>query len=124
MSWFFLNLSTGIAWGMILFLIGAGFSLTLGTMGILNLTHGAFFVIGGFVGYTLVKAGVNFWLAALIAATAAGLVGLAIERTGLSRLYKKLDPQMLLTLGCVSIIGNLALWWGGSVPQFITPPSF
>ena len=75
-----LNLLNGIAFGMILFLLSMGFSLTLGVMGILNLTHGAFFVAGGFLGLSAVHLIGNFWLSALLGGIAAGLIGLFVER--------------------------------------------
>ena len=118
----FIHILNGISFGMILFLIAIGLSITLGVMGILNLAHGALFMIGGFVGYTLVTHGVNFWLAVLIGGVGAGLVGLIAERVFLSRLYKQFDNQVLLTLGLVYIIQNLSLWiYGGAAKSFSAP---
>jgi len=112
----------GISFGMILFLLSMGLSLTLGSMGILNLTHGSFFMVGGFVGWTLVSVGGNFWIAALVGGVIAGFIGLVIERVFLHRLYKLLDDQVLLTMGLVSILGNIALWiYGGHARVIGTP---
>jgi branched-chain amino acid transport system permease protein len=118
-----INLLNGISFGMILFLLAMGLSITLGVMGILNLAHGALFMIGGFIALSTVNAGGNFWLAIMLGSIGAGIFGLIIERLFLSRLYQQLDNQVLLTLGLVYIIGNVALWiYGGRVQLFDTPP--
>jgi len=124
MEQLFLNLLNGIAFGMILFLLAMGFSLTLGVMGILNLTHGAFFVAGGFLGLSALNAIGNFWLAALLGGIAAGLIGLFIERIFISRLYNQLDDQVLLTLGLVYIFTNITLWIYGGHGRMTAPPHF
>ena len=81
-----LNLLNGISFGMVLFLLAAGLSLTLGVMGILNLAHGSLFMIGDFVGFFVFSGGGSFWVAALLAGAIAGLVGLVLEKAFLSRL--------------------------------------
>lgn len=117
------NTLNGISFGMILFLLATGLSLTLGVMGILNLAHGALFMAGAFVGWAVVTGGGNFWLAALLGGIIAGLIGLVIERAFLRRLYKLLDDQVLLTLGFVYILGNLCLWIYGGHGRVAPPPS-
>ncbi len=117
------NSLNGISFGMILFLLATGLSLTLGVMGILNLTHGALFMVGGFVGWTVVTMGGNFWLAALLGGITSGLIGLMIERAFLQRLYKLLDEQVLLTLGLIYILGNVILWIYGGHGRVAATPS-
>ena len=118
------NFLNGISFGMILFLLATGLSLTLGVMGILNLAHGALFMAGAFVGWTVATMGGNFWLAALLGGITAGLIGLVIERAFLQRLYKLLDDQVLLTLGLVYILGNIALWIYGGHGRVANTPSY
>jgi branched-chain amino acid transport system permease protein len=118
-----INLLNGVSFGMVLFLLSMGLSITLGIMGILNLAHGSLFMIGGFVGVSVVHAGGGFWLAIVVGSLGAAAAGLLIERVFLERLYKQLDNQVLLTLGLVYIIGNAALWiYGGRVQMFDPPP--
>ena len=118
-----INLLNGVSFGMILFLLAMGLSITLGVMGILNLAHGSLFMIGGFIGVSVVNSGGDFWLAIIAGSIGAAIVGLIIERLFLRRLYKQLDSQVLLTLGLVYIIGNIALWiYGGRVQIFDPPP--
>jgi branched-chain amino acid transport system permease protein len=68
--------------------------------------------------------GGNFWLAALLGGITAGLIGLVMERAFLRRLYKQLDDQVLLTLGLVYILGNIALWIYGGHGRVAPPPPF
>ena len=115
------SLLNGISFGAVLFLLAAGLSLILGLMGIFNLAHGALYMLGAYVGWTIaVKLGLSFWLAALVGGLAAGLVGVLMERGFLSRLYKKYNEQVLLTLGFVYIAENTVRWiWGSALrPPF------
>jgi branched-chain amino acid transport system permease protein len=120
------TLVNGIAYGMILFLIACGFSLIFGVMGILNLAHGALYMLGAYFGLTLAILGYKgyFLLAALIGALGAGLMGIFWERIFLSRLYKQLPEQVLLTLGLIYIFSNLVLWVYGPMAKMGTPPAF
>jgi branched-chain amino acid transport system permease protein len=114
----------GISYGMILFLIASGFSLIVGVMGILNLAHGILYVLGAYIGLAVVNYTDNFILAVLSAAIGIGLIGLLIERVFLSRLYKQLNEQVLLTLGLVYIFANVVVWiWGGQ-GQTASPPDW
>ena len=118
------NLLNGLSFAAVLFLLAAGLSVIQGLMGILNLAHGAFFMVGAYVGLTLAKWGWSFPLACLCGSLAAALVGLVIERGFLQRLYKQENAQVLLTLGFVYIIINLIQWiWGGRPGIPYVPPS-
>ena len=90
----FLN---GVSYGMVLFLVASGLSLTLGLMGIVNLAHGVVFILGGFVGLAVAKGTGSFLLAILAGAAASGIAGLIIERGFLRFLYKQDLPQVLVT---------------------------
>jgi branched-chain amino acid transport system permease protein len=116
------NLLNGISYGMILFIIASGLSLVFGVMGILNLSHGALYALGAYIGLTLGKQGSNFFLAALAAGTAVGLLGLVLERLFLGRLYKQEKEQVLLTLGLVYIFWNMILWIWGPGPKIGMAP--
>lgn len=111
---FIINLLNGISFGSVLFLMASGLSIIFGLMGILNLSHGALYMVGAYVGWTIaVKYGLNFGLAVLAGGLTAGAFGLFIEQGFLRRLYKQLNEQVLLTFGFVYILTNLCLWiWG------------
>jgi len=117
-----LNLLNGISFGMVLFLLAAGLSLTLGVMGILNLAHGSLFMIGAFVGFFVFSGGGSFWVAALLAGAIAGLVGLVLEKAFLGRLHNLFDAQAMLLVGVVYILGNLGLWIFGPQNRLASPP--
>jgi branched-chain amino acid transport system permease protein len=109
------NLLNGISYGMVLFLAGAGMSVVMGVMGITNLAHGALYMVGGYVGWTIaIHYGLSFWLGVLLGGLVSGLCGLIIERGFLRHLYKQPNEQVLLTFGFVYILTNLCIWiWGG-----------
>ena len=67
MQWQFWIIQTlnSVAFGGLLFLLSSGFSLIFGLMRIPNLAHGAFFMLGAYFGYTLLRMNFNFWLAAI-----------------------------------------------------------
>ena len=120
-----LNILNGISYGAILFLVASGLSLIFGVMGVLNLSHGAIYMMGGFVGWTLaVSNGMNFWLAVLAGGVTGGLLGLLIDRFFLRHLYRQVNEQVLLTFGFIYVLQNIALWiWGGRPRAAFTAPA-
>ena len=104
MDWFVINMLNGLSYGMVLFLIASGMSIVLGAMGITNLAHGAIYMVGAYVGWTVaVQLKASFALGLLAGGLSAGLVGLTIERGLIRRLYKQPNEQVLLTFGFVYI---------------------
>src|SRR5262249_58199559 len=98
-----------IALGGLLFLLSAGFSLIFGLMRIPNLMHGSFFMLGAYLGVTLLDRGINFWLAALLSGLAMAVIGGLIERLLLRRLEGQVLPPVLLALRFCFIIGGVLL---------------
>jgi branched-chain amino acid transport system permease protein len=122
MSLWLLLAVNSISYGGLLFLLSAGFSLIFGLMRIPNLMHGSFFMLGGYLGVTVLAHGQNFWVAALVSAAAMAVVGAVIERFLLRRLAGQELPQVLLTLGLSFIVADLCLMvWGGDPIQPPTP---
>ena len=105
-----------ISYASILFIIASGLSLVFGVMGIVNLAHGALYMLGAFLGLAVAGSTHNFFLGVLGAIVGLIIVGLIFERVFMGRLYKMLDQQALLTLGFVYIFGNIALWIWGPYP--------
>lgn len=113
-----------ITLGGVLFLLAAGFSLIFGLMRIPNLMHGSFFMLGAYVSVSLLRAGINFWAAALLASLAVAGLGGIIERYMLRRLAGQELAQVLVTLGLSFIMADLCLiGWTGDPIQVPTPPS-
>ena len=110
--------------GGLLFLLSAGFSLIFGLMRIANLSHGAYFMLGAYIGLSALRAGANFFVAMLAAGLAVALLGGLIERFVIRRLAGNPLGQVLATLGIAFIIadGCLLIWTGD--PQQLATPAF
>ena len=104
----------GLAFGSLLFILASGFSLIFGLMRIVNLSHGAYFMLGAYVGLSAIGAGVNFWIAILIGGGTISILGMVIERFILRRLNSQPLAQVLVTLGIAFIIADTCVWiWTG-----------
>lgn len=114
----------GLAYGMVLFVIAVGLSITLGLMRFVNLSHGAFAMLGGYIAALLTReAQWSFWLALPAAVLATALFGAVLEMTVLRHLYRRKElDQVLFTIGLtfVMIAGTNAL--AGPQVQLITLP--
>ena len=95
----------GVAYGMVLYLISVGLSITMGLMGFVNLAHGVFAMAGGYVTVTLMNSyGVPFFHALAGAFLVAALLGLVLERTLYARLYGTSDfDQVLFSIGLIFV---------------------
>jgi branched-chain amino acid transport system permease protein len=112
----------GLSYGALLFLLASGLSLIFGVMRIVNLAHGSFFLLGGYVALTVIWTTGSWLLALPVAALVIAVVGLLMERVFLRPLG--LDPlrQVLLTVGFAFLFQQAALdIWGGDNLD-ITPP--
>jgi len=116
----------GVAYGMLLFLIGVGLSITMGLMNFVNLAHGSFAMVGGYAASTLMgRYGASFPFALATAFVAAALVGALLEWAVYRRLYRAhpLD-QVLLSIGFVFVsIAAFTYWFGPSMQPFQLPPA-
>jgi branched-chain amino acid transport system permease protein len=122
MTFWATQLLNGISFGMLLFLLAAGFSLIYGLMRILNLAHGSYYLLGGYVGLTVVRLTGSFILAVVVGSVIVTLLGIVMERFFLRRFPKQELPQVLLSFGFLFIFADLALWiWGGN-PQTLPKP--
>lgn len=97
----------GISFGALLFLLAAGLTLIFGMMDVINLAHGAFYMLGAYVTLTVVQRTGQFWFALLLAPLAVGLLGLAVEPLLLRRLRGRHLDQVLLTIGVSLVIADL-----------------
>lgn len=116
----------GIASGMLLFLISVGLSVTLGLMNFVNLAHGAFAMVGGYVCVTLLnRLGVPFLLSLPLAALSTAAVGVLLERVLYRRLYgaTHLD-QVLFSISLVFMSMAAATYFFGAQQQPLQLPEF
>jgi branched-chain amino acid transport system permease protein len=116
----------GFAYGMLLFLLSVGLSVTLGMMNFVNLAHCSFAMLGGYVTVTLTNALDWPFLATLPAAfLAAALLSVLLERVLYRRLYRASDlDQCLLTIGIVFMSVAIAAYIYGTIQQPVKLPSY
>ena len=117
----FLN---GLQYGVTLFLLAAGLTLIFGIMGVINLAHGALYMVGAFAAaWTTMQTG-NFWIGLPVGLVTAALVGLAMELAVIRRLYQRdhLD-QVLATFALILIFNQSVTLIFGRQPLFSQPPA-
>ena len=123
MSFWLIQSLNSLALGGVLFTLAAGFSLIFGLMRIANLSHGAYFMFGAYIGLAMLDRGYNFGVAVLAAGLAVGLLGGIVERFVLRRLAGNSLSQVLATLGVAFVIADGSLWlWGGD-PRPVNAPA-
>jgi branched-chain amino acid transport system permease protein len=116
----------GLAYGMLLFLLSVGLSVTLGMMNFVNLAHCSFAMIGGYVTVTLMnELNWPFFATLPCAFAAAAVASVALERTLYRRLYRASDlDQCLLTIGIVFVSVAVAAYIYGTIQQPVQLPSY
>lgn len=124
MSFVLLQTLNGLTVGTLLFLTASGLSVVFGLMRILNLSHGAMLLFGGFVGMSVQVASGNFLLAILCGVIAAAALGWVVQRLFLKTLMGSTFRQVLLTLGVAFVVSDSILWAWGGIPRAIKPPGF
>ncbi|RUR66553.1 branched-chain amino acid ABC transporter permease [Variovorax guangxiensis] len=116
----------GVAYGMLLFLIGVGLSITMGLMNFVNLAHGSFAMVGGYAAAVLMnRFGLGFGLSLAAAFVAAAVLGALLEFVFYRRLYRAhpLD-QVLLSIGVVFVsIAAFTYFFGPTMQPFTLPPA-
>ena len=113
----------GLSFGALLFILASGLSLVFGMMDVVNLAHGAFYMLGAYVALSVVQITGSFWIAMLAAPLALALLGLVIEPLLLRRLRGRHLDQVLLTIGVSLVIVDLiGLAWGREVRSLSAPP--
>ena len=113
----------GVSYGALLFLLAGGLSLIFGMMRIVNMTHGSYYLLGGYVGLTVIWKTGSFPLAILAGALAIAIVGLGEYNAFLKRLGGQELGQVLTTMGFALIFQDLGLViWGGD-PYTIPVPA-
>lgn len=124
METFVLQLLNGLVFSMLLFIMAAGLSLIFGLMDVVNLAHGSFYLLGGYIGLSIVQRSDNFWLALLVAPLIVAALGVLIETLFLRRMYgrhRHLD-QVLFTFGLALVAADLMRWHWGAYVESIAPP--
>ncbi len=126
-SLFLVQALNGIQYGFLLFLVASGLTLVFGIMGIINLAHGAFYMLGAYVVYWLVGYTDNLFFAIALGLSIMLVFGYLLERSVISFLYKRDHLyQVLLTYGLILILDELQrIFWGTDfysvpIPQILS----
>lgn len=110
----------------LLFFLGVGLTLIFGIMRIVNFAHGTLYMLGAFVGYSVVRVTGSFWAALVLAPLAVGLVGMLFEFALLRRLYRRdASAFLMVTFGLALVLGEIVrLAWGPEALQVQPPQVF
>jgi len=121
---FLIQFLNGLVFSLLLFLMAAGLSLIFGLMDVVNLAHGSFYLLGGYIGLTIIRQLNSFWLALIVAPLLVGALGLVLEMLFLRRLYRRghLD-QVLFTFGLALVAADLIRWNWGAYVESVSPPA-
>lgn len=119
-----LQLVTGVALGAIYVLLALGLSLIFGLLNVVNFAHGAFFMVGAYLGVFLFGLTGSFWVSLVLTPLGVGVIGLAVERVLLRPLYGRgIDYPLLLTFGLSYVfIETIRILFGLTGLRFPTPP--
>ena len=122
---FLIHLLNSVQYGLLLFLVASGLTLIFGIMGIINLAHGSFYMIGAYLAFSLTGLIGDFWLALAAGVVVAVLIGLALEWLVIRFLYERDHLyQVLLTYGLILIFEECrSLLWGDDVHGVPVPPA-
>jgi branched-chain amino acid transport system permease protein len=120
---YLIQLLNAVQYGLLLFLLSSGLTLIFGIMGVINLAHGSFYMVGAYLAYWLAKLTGSLWLAIPIGIVIAFGIGLLLETTIISRLYKRDHLyQVLLTFGLILIFEELrSILFGDEVHGVAVP---
>jgi branched-chain amino acid transport system permease protein len=105
---YLIQLLNAVQYGLLLFLLSSGLTLIFGIMGVINLAHGSFYMVGAYLAFWLAKRTGSLWLAIPIAVATAFAIGLLLETAIFRRLYKRDHLyQVLLTFGLILVFEEL-----------------
>jgi len=114
---FLIQLLNAVQYGLLLFLVASGLTLIFGIMGIVNLAHGSFYMIGAYLAWSLSGSLGNFWAAIALGIVLSVLLGMLLEWLLIRHLYRRDHLyQVLLTYGLILIFEELrSIIWGDDV---------
>ncbi|ADD29437.1 branched-chain amino acid ABC transporter permease [Meiothermus ruber] len=117
------QLLNSLAFAMLLFLLALGLSLIFGVARVVNLAHGAFYLLGAYLGLALGASLGSFWLALVLVPLLVGLLGVLVERFLLRGLHGRELEQVLITIGLGFILADLLRAFFGAAIRSVPPPA-
>lgn len=121
---YLIQLLNAVQYGLLLFLLSSGLTLIFGIMGVINLAHGSFYMVGAYLAYWFAKVTGSLWLAIPFTVIIAFAIGLMLETAIFARLYKRDHLyQVLLTFGLILIFEEVrSILFGDDVHGVTIPP--
>jgi len=122
-AFFFIQFLNGLQYGLLLFLVACGLTLIFGIMGIINLAHGSFYMIGAYIAWSLASKTGNLLFAILLGIPLTVLLGMLLERLLFRHLYARDHLyQVLMTYGLILVFEELrSIVWGDDVHGVAVP---
>ncbi|WP_315835892.1 branched-chain amino acid ABC transporter permease [Bradyrhizobium prioriisuperbiae] len=122
---FGVQLLNAVQYGMVLFLVASGLTLVFGILGVINLAHGAFYMLGAYLAYWIAAYTGSFWLALVGGVIIAFVVGWLLEIVFVRRLYGRDHlAQVLLSFGLILMVDEIRLILFGKDVHSVAPPAF
>lgn len=122
---FGVQLLNAIQYGMVLFLVASGLTLVFGILGVINLAHGAFYMLGAYLAYWIAAYTGSFWIAMAAGVAIAFVVGLVLENVFIRRLYGRDHlVQVLLSFGLILVIDEAREILFGKDVHSVAPPAW
>jgi len=120
---FLIQLLNGVQYGLLLFLVASGLTLVFGIMGVINLAHGSFYMIGAYLAWSLSERFGDLWTAIAVGVVLTVLLGMALEWLLIRKLYARDHLyQVLLTYGLILVFEELrSVLWGDDVHGVAVP---
>jgi len=120
---FGVQLLNALQYGMVLFLVASGLTLVFGILGVINLAHGAFYMLGAYLAYGIASATGSFWLALIGGVAIAFVAGLLLENVFIKRLYGRDHlAQVLLSFGLILVLDEVRQLLFGKDVHSVAPP--
>lgn len=124
MNVYLLQIVNGIGLGMLYFLLAVGLSIVFGLLRFVNFAHGAFYLLGAYLAYQLLRWGMNFWLALAVAPLAIGAIAWLLEKTLLRHVYgHPHEFHILITVGLALVVQEIVILIWGPIGDNVDMPS-
>jgi branched-chain amino acid transport system permease protein len=122
---FAVQLLNGVQYGLVLFLVASGLTLVFGILGVINLAHGAFYMLGAYLAYWITAHTGSFWAALVGGVAIAFVVGLVLEEIFVKRLYRRDHlAQVLLSFGLILVLDEIRHILFGKDVHSVPAPEF
>lgn len=124
MNIYLLQIINGLGIGMLYFLLAVGLSVIFGLLRFVNFAHGAFFLLGAYACFELVRLGFDFWLTLLLAPPIVGALAWIVEKLLLQRVYQlPHEFHILITVGIALVFQELVILQWGALGHNVAPPA-